>query len=246
MKTVFAFAFFWIVSSPLFAFSIPELKRPVHDEAALLNSADTARIENFLRAFEQTSKIQMAILITPSLEGADIESYSIEVAKKWKLGSKGKDQGLLLVIAPKERRMRLEVGYGLEGDLTDAFCRRVLQNGMGPYFKAGRYADGILIAIEWIAEKLSLDLRAPVSKRMQTSNKFFWVVFLFILFCFAGSVLPLLFFGRRLGGYSSYDPYRRRGWGGSDWGGGGGWSSGGGGFSGGGGSFGGGGASSSW
>ena len=227
------------------AVTVPRLTGPVVDEARLLRPIDLSNVEAFVKQVNSAADIQMAVLITPSLEGSDIESYTMAVAESWKLGKKGSDRGLLLVVAPNERRMRLEVGYGLEGDITDAYSKQILSDFMRPYFRQGRYADGILVAVELVAKKLGAGVSAPVGdqERLRPSVSiergtlspiakfliFILVVFLFLVLRFAGG-----YHGRGYGG------------GGGWYGGGGGGGFGGGGFSGGGGGFGGGGASSDW
>jgi uncharacterized protein len=222
---------------------IPELTRPVIDETGWLDETEKSRIEEVLRAFHEQAKFQMAVYIPQSLQDYDIESFSIAVAEKWKLGRKGDDRGLLLVIAPTERKIRLEVGYGLEGDLTDAFSYHVVHDVLPPYFKERRFGDGILIAIEEIAKKLNLQIPVEVPDRIQNQpaqrNPLGDLVTLIFLLLFGGAFLLPYFLG------SAYGRYGGGFWGG---GGGGGWGGGssGGDFGGGGGGFGGGGASSDW
>jgi uncharacterized protein len=243
-----AFALCLLLPAPLLAASaiaVPYLSGPVVDEAQLLSPEERAQVQQMVDTLNASGKVQMAVLIASSLQDNDIESYSIAVAEKWKLGKKKTDDGLIFLIAPHERQMRFEVGYGLEGDLTDALTKRILDEVVGPYFKAGRYRDGILLGIEAIAHKLGVDLNAPVDQRLTEhrgggSIPLLFGLLIFVLFSF-------------LAGFS---PTRRRypgGWGGGGfggWGGGGGFGGGGfgggGGFSGGGGGFGGGGSSSSW
>src|SRR4051812_41751689 len=97
----------------------PELSGPIIDEAGLVQGSERESLTAMLWKFHSSGRIQMVIYIPNSLEGSDIETFAHEAFQFWHLGEKGKDQGLLLVVAPNERKMRLEVGYGLEGDLTD-------------------------------------------------------------------------------------------------------------------------------
>lgn len=223
---------------------IPALTGPLVDSAGLLSSSEHQSTLSFIERLNATKKVQLAVLIVPSLEGSDIESYALRVAEKWKLGAKGKDDGLLLVIAPKERRMRFEVGYGLEGDIPDVIAKRILSDEMAPLFRQKRYADGIQLAIELVAKRIGVDLPSRVDRSVRAPRGdpagplLFWlIVFLLVIFLVGAFFSPA---SRRHGG-SDY-------WGGGGWGGGssGGSWGGGGGFSGGGGSFGGGGSSSSW
>jgi uncharacterized protein len=212
------------------AVNVPYLSGPVVDEVGLLSEPQRQALESMLRTLHQSRKVQMAILIPKSLQDTDIESYSMAVAEKWKLGTKGQDQGLLLVIAPNERKMRLEVGGGLEGDITDVYSKHLLTDVLRPYFRNQRYADGIMVVVEKISGKLGVDLQAPVQDREQSGGGFPWEAVLILIFVFL--YLGLQFFRPwwwMLGGGGG-------GWGGGD----------GGGFSGGGGGFSGGGASSDW
>jgi uncharacterized protein len=102
-----------------------------------------ARLEQALAAFERETSHQVAVLTVPSLEGEAIESFSMRVAEAWKLGQRGRDDGVLILVAPNDRRARIEVGYGLEGVLPDAVASRILRQRMTPRFAAGDFAGGI-------------------------------------------------------------------------------------------------------
>lgn len=128
---------------PLAALEVPPLSAPVTDMAGLLTAEQVEQLNALLLEYEAETSNQFAVLILPSLEGENLESYSIEVASTWALGQAEKDNSLLLLVALKERWLRIEVGYGLEGVLTDAFCGRVIDNRIVPYFKNERYFEGI-------------------------------------------------------------------------------------------------------
>lgn len=220
---------------------IPALSGALVDAAGLLSAPEASAVQSFIERLNASKRVQLAVLITPSLEGEDIESYSLKVGESWKLGRKGVDDGLLLVIAPNEKRMRFEVGYGLEGEIPDIIAKRILSDEMAPYFREKRFGDGIQVAVESVARRLGIDLQAQVDRTRKVrrgdpqGSLLFWLFIAFLIL-----VVVLSQFGG--GG-------RNSGWhGGGGWGGGsGGWGGGsGGGFSGGGGSFGGGGASSGW
>lgn len=237
---VLQFLFFF---TPLLAFEAPYLSGPVVDEVKLLSPNDAAQVDARVREIRQKTSVQMAVLIAASLQDLEIEDYAIRVADAWKLGKKGEDRGLLLVIAPNQRRMRLEVGYGIEGEIPDAVAKRILADGMAPYFKQQAYAQGIGVALDWIEARLEKkEFNEPVPSSRGGKNIFsiFFFIILLIIVFFSS------IFGRR----------RRSFWGGYDhWGSGGGFGGsrggfggfgGGGGWGGGGGGFGGGGSSSSW
>ena len=128
---------------PLSALEVPSLTAPVSDLARLLTAEQVDQLNNLLLDYEAETSNQFALLIIPSLEGEVLESYSIKVASAWALGEADKDNGLLLLVALAERKLRIEVGYGLEGVLTDAFCGRVIDNTIVPYFKKEQYYEGL-------------------------------------------------------------------------------------------------------
>jgi len=128
---------------PLSALEVPSLTAPVSDLARLLTAEQVDQLNNLLLDYEAKTSNQFALLIIPSLEGEVLESYSIKVASAWALGEADKDNGLLLLVALAERKLRIEVGYGLEGVLTDAFCGRVIDNTIVPYFKKEQYYEGL-------------------------------------------------------------------------------------------------------
>ncbi len=135
-------------SSHLFAASVPALKGRVNDYAKIIRDSDEREIEEYLAALEQNSGIQIAVLTMPSLDGEDIASFGIKVADKWQLGDKEKDNGALLLVAYAEHDLRIEVGDGLEGSLTDAKCGLILRNVIVPEFRDGNYSKGILEGIK--------------------------------------------------------------------------------------------------
>jgi uncharacterized protein len=224
---------------------------PVVDEFGLLSENERASLSQLLVNAKATSGVEIGVYIPASMRGREIEDFSIAVAEAWQLGRKKEDKGLLLVVAPKERKMRLEVGYGLEGDLTDAYSGRLLDQVMRPFFREGRYFEGIVATLYGIQEKLPLGLDQAAAPRVSQGREVRlngWVTLLLIgLFVL---MIPIMIFIRILQALGIVRPSVYRHYGGGHWGGGGGWSSrGGGGFGswgGGGGGFGGGGASSSW
>ncbi len=128
---------------PLAALEVPPLSAPVIDQAGLLSADEAQQLNDLLLNYETETSNQFAVLIIPSLDGEDLESYSILVAEAWALGEADKDNGLLLLVALAERRLRIEVGFGLEGVLTDAFCGRIIDHTIVPYFKSEQYFQGI-------------------------------------------------------------------------------------------------------
>jgi uncharacterized protein len=145
----FAYCLLFLGSNIVFAQKpIPELwGQRVHDEAHALKQTTIDQLEKDLKTYEDSTSNQIAILIVQSLDGEVIEEYSLKVAEKWKLGTKSKDNGALLLIAIDDHKMRIEVGHGLEGVLTDAQSNRIIRNEMAPNFRRGDYDAGVLVAI---------------------------------------------------------------------------------------------------
>jgi len=260
MRNTFKIVFLLCVLIPISisALEVPPLEGRVNDRAGIFSSSQSRELDQYLAALEQESSVQMAVLTVPGLKGEDLEGFSIRVADEWKLGQEGKDNGVLLILAVKDRKVRLEVGYGLEGVLTDAKSGYIVREIMIPYFSKGDYSGGITAAAMAVAGVVTggkditqSAIEESGRKGEQSSRRSVPInllVILFILFFNSfgrmgrrgrGGLFQLLFLNSLLG--SS----RRSGWGGgsgSSFGGGGF----GGGFGGGGGGFGGGGASGSW
>jgi uncharacterized protein len=219
---------------PAQALDVPPATGYVNDRADLLSPGVELKLEHFLEQFEKSDSTQLVVLTIPSLAGEALEGYSLKVAETWGIGQRGKDNGALLLIAKKERRMRIEVGYGLEDRLTDLLTGRILDREIRPRFKQGDYEGGVIAGVAAMAKavrgayqgdsrKTGSDKRSPLG---------FWALLLFL-----GPWLMLTRSRRRSsrGGI----------WFGGPFSGGGGFGSGGG-FGGGGGGFGGGGSSGSW
>jgi uncharacterized protein len=232
--------------------SFPALTGRVVDAANLLKPEERAAIEAKLKAHEDKTSDQVVVATVPSLEGTSVEDYANRLFRAWQLGQKKNNNGVLLLVAPNERKVRIEVGYGLEGALTDALSKVIITTAIAPQFQKGNFAGGIDAGVDAILSILTGDAeqwqrRAEV-REDQSSSVDTIITFLIIAF-----ILFQIYRAMRGGGGPGV--YRRRGgsgpWiiptgGGWSGGGGGGWSGGGGGFSGGGGSSGGGGASGSW
>lgn len=242
--------------------TFPKLTGRVVDNANLLDPAQEASLTAKLEALEKQSTRQLVVVTLPDLQGYEIEEYGYQLGRKWGIGQaeKGsleKDNGALLIVAPNERKVRIEVGYGLEGVLTDALSSVIIQQDILPRFRDKDMPGGIAAGTDAIISQLTLpeeEARAYAARVEEESRKaddndgiglfVFWLVIIFFFF-----VIPMIHAARGKG-----RPYRSSGvggittWGassGSSWGGGGG-GFGGGGFGGGGGSFGGGGSSGGW
>lgn len=146
----------WLLSlSALGQKPVPELwNMRVHDDAHVLKQETIDQLEKRLTHYEDSSSNQIAILIISSLDGESLEDYAIKVADKWALGKKDKDNGVLLLIAVDDHEMRLEVGAGLEGVLTDAMSSRIIRNEMAPAFRRGDFDSGVTAAIDGIIKAI--------------------------------------------------------------------------------------------
>lgn len=251
----------WALMGPAIAAPIyPELTGRITDEASLLTPADIADIEAELAAIEQTSTDQIAVVTVKSLQGYPIEDYGIGLARKWGIGQKGKDNGVLLIVAPNDRKVRIEVGRRLEPMLTDTMSMLIIENAIIPKFRRGDFAGGIRDGIRDIKAVLLGDAE-EVKRRAQTTrqpeNDPTVMIHLLVWFLIVALIIWINYRNMQTmaaGGPAGARRSRGSGpiiipGGSGDWGGGwssGGGSSGGGGWSGGGGSFGGGGASGSW
>ena len=228
------------IAAPTF----PPLTGRVVDNAHVLSAGTKADLTAKLAALEQKTGDQVVVVTLPSLQGYEIEDYGYQLGRAWGIGQKGKNTGALLIVAPGERKVRIEVGYGLEGVLTDALTSVILQQAVLPKFRAGDVEGGVVAGADAIVSQLGLDPATAQAKAQAAAQQpaappihipvIFIIIVVFVLFriLFRGGGLlglaPLLFMGG--GGYRGGDTF----------------GGGGGGFSGGGGSYGGGGSSGSW
>lgn len=157
--------FSFVLSFSLFAQkAVPELwNLRVHDEAHVLKQETIDQLEKQLAHYEDSTSNQIAILIINSLEDESLEDYSLRVAEKWKLGQKDKDNGVLLLIAVDDHKMRIEVGEGLEGVLTDALSNRIIRNEMAPAFRRADFDEGVTNAIGGITDAIGGEYSATDS-----------------------------------------------------------------------------------
>jgi len=257
---IFLVTIFLVASAE--AFQIPPLTGPVMDQAGVIDAASRTELETFLQALNTRGKAQVQVLVVETLDGMPLEEASIKIVDQYKLGTASKDNGALLLVVTKDRLLRIEVGQGLEGDLTDLASKRITSDVIKPFFKAGRYAEGIKAGVFAIASKVDpessgtnagpsavawsggeepkifkwlfeSDNPASIGRKIEM---FGFVIFV-LLFIISSGFRSAIGGGRGFGRSSS-------------WGGGGGWgggsSRGGSSWGGGGGGFSGGGASDSW
>ena len=241
-----------LIAAPAFAetLPVPALSGRVVDQAGVLTSAEESRLTTKLKNLENNTSIQLVVVTLSSLRGSPIEDWGLALGRTWGIGQKGKDNGALLIVAPNDRELRIEVGYGLEGTLPDATASAIIRNVIVPRFKSGAMADGISDGVDAIiavltgsGEEFTPSRGEAIGRTLSNFEPVLFIGFFIIIMIIAQ-------FRRRWG--SRYFRHSKGGWfyvdDGDHYSGGGfsSGSSGGGGFSGGGGSFGGGGSSGRW
>jgi uncharacterized protein len=225
------------------------------DDAHVLSPATVTDLTAKLADLETRTGRQLVVVTLPSLQGYDIEDYGYQLGRAWGVGQKGQDNGVLFIVAPNEKKVRVEVGYGLEPVLTDALSSVILQTQVLPRFRQGDIPGGVVAGTDALVQQLGLSdaeaqqqvqeaVRRPVPRRHETVGAIFSLLLVvFVISAFfrggrrgggMGWVLPMMFLGGALGGRDRDDDWGGGGGGGDD------------NFGGGGGSFGGGGSSGGW
>lgn len=181
--TFFISLFFLLLhSKSVLGLDVPVLKGYVNDYAHMISSPVKSRLEKELKHFEETDSTQIVILTIPSLEGEVLEEFSIKVAEKWKIGQKGKDNGVILIVAKQERRLRIEVGKGLEATLTDLLAGRIIDMVIKPRFKRGDFDGGFIAGVHAIMDAVKGEFKGETKKTAPSSRKD------------ANPIWPLIFF----------------------------------------------------
>lgn len=177
--------------------AVPELwNTRVHDDAQALKQETIDKLEKQLEAYEDSTSNQIAVLIISSLEGETIEEYSLRVAEKWKLGQKDKDNGVLLLVAVDDHKMRIEVGSGLEGVLTDALSSRIIRNEMAPNFRRADFDSGVTAGIDGIIAAIGGEYTANDSSEITELSLTARIliglgIYVFLgIFAFFGLIIP--------------------------------------------------------
>lgn len=229
-----------LIMAQAWALEVPEKPAGwVTDFTGTLSREEIMALNKKLAAFERETTNQVAVLLIPSLKGDSLEDFSIRLAEKWKVGQKGKNNGVILLIVKNDRKIRIEVGYGLEGALPDALAGAIIRQEIAPHFRAGQFYQGIEAGIAAIIAATKGEYRAKAANKKNATGSNLWLFLFFALF------IPVFIILLRLDRNRRYYTVGSRGWhAGGIWRGGGFTS--GGGFSGGGGGFGGGGASGQW
>jgi len=189
---VFLIALFLLPVEGANALDVPKLRGRVNDTAGILSASTQKQLDAVLADLEQTDSTQIVVLTLPSLEGENLEAFSIRVAETWKIGQKGLDNGAVLLVALKERKIRIEVGYGLEGRLTDLAAGRIIRNVIVPRFKTGDFDQGIADGVAAMIGVVQGEYEPPQNSRgKDTSAGRFHSIFV--------SLLAFLFFINVLG-----------------------------------------------
>src|SRR6266446_7777903 len=149
----------------------------INDYAGALSADERARLEDKLRTRERESSNQIVVAIFRSLEGESLEDFSIRLAQAWRIGRKGLDNGVIFLVFIDDRKMRLEVGYGLEGNLTDAVSSSILGDVVAPRFRERRIADGISAGLDAIDQAIAGTYRRPAPARRSVLDTY-WTLFL--------------------------------------------------------------------
>jgi uncharacterized protein len=173
-------------AAPATARDIPSLTARVNDYAAMLSPATRQQLESVLASLEKEESTQLAVLTIDSLQGENLEEFSLKVVEKWRLGQKGLDNGVLLLIAKNDRKLRIEVGYGLEGVLTDLTSGRIIRDIITPQFKNGNFDQGVIDGVSAMiaAVRGEFSTQSAISAGKQSADDLsgFVVFLLFILF----------------------------------------------------------------
>ncbi|OGT97503.1 MAG: methanol dehydrogenase [Geobacteraceae bacterium GWC2_48_7] len=179
-----------------FCLEVPQLRGHVNDYANLLSPDVSQRLEQALTEFEQSDSTQIVVLTIASLEGESLEEYSIKVAEAWRIGQAKLDNGAILLIAKQERKIRIEVGRGLEGKLTDLVSGRIIRGDISPYFKNNNYDSGITSGVSSIMQVVRGEYQAQPRDLKQgkksTEPVFTLLIFLLVAIVFLGSLSKFL------------------------------------------------------
>ena len=189
-----------ICPAQLAALEAPPLAGRVNDRARMLSADSLQRLEQKLAAFERETSNQVVVLTVPTLQGDDIDQFSIRVAEAWKIGQKGKDNGVLLVITQAERKVRIEVGMGLQGVLPDITAGRIIRDVMRPYLKSGNYDQGITVGVDSIIAATKGEFKGTGQPAKQNPAKNRSPSFITMLLGAAVAVAVFGLFSRYLGG----------------------------------------------
>lgn len=161
----------FVATSSVRALEVPRLQGYVNDYAGMMSDGVRAQLENTLRDFEQTDSTQIVILTIPSLEDETLEEFSMKVAESWKIGQQGRDNGIILLVARQERRVRIEVGRGLEGRMTDLMAGRIIDLVIAPHFRRGDFDGGFVAGVNALIDGVRGEYRSPDKRNRPAKDR---------------------------------------------------------------------------
>ncbi len=197
-RTIFIFlGLFFLAQAFLpyaYCLEVPALKGRVNDYGNILSTATETQLDHYLQQLEQTDSTQIAVLTIPSLEGESLEGFSLKVVESWKIGQAETDNGALLLVAVSDRKIRIEVGYGLEGSLTDLQAGRIIRNVILPKFKQGNFDQGVIDGVSAMIQTVKGEYTPPESHSgKKKDDPFGFLAILLLFFFFIGNVLHRIF-----------------------------------------------------
>ncbi|MCI0750592.1 MAG: TPM domain-containing protein [Flammeovirgaceae bacterium] len=169
----------------------------VHDEAGVIDPSIKTELEYILKQERDSTSNQIGVLVIPSLDGDDIDEYANRVFKEWKLGQAGKDNGVLFLIALEDKKMRIEVGYGLEGALTDMRSSQINRNEVAPFFRQGQYGEGVKAGVMGIIQSIKGEYKNENPVKRIKKKRSPWVTIVII-------IIFIIIASRRRGGGGGY------------------------------------------
>jgi len=193
---IIVMALFFPLLQQAHALDVPKLQGHVNDYARLFSSGAVQEVERLLSDFEERESTQIVVLTIPSLAGESLEEYSIKVAEVWRIGQKGLDNGAILLIAAKERKLRIEVGRGLEGKLTDLISGQIIRDEMTPKFRSGDFDGGLKAGVFSMMSAVKGEFQAQ-KKDLRHARRgappiFALLLFLFVVIAFVGAMSKIL------------------------------------------------------
>ena len=162
--------FFLVFCVPVHALEVPKLQGYVNDYAGMISPQAKATLEQELQAFEQSDSTQIVVLTIPSLEGEVLEEFSIKVAEQWKIGQTGKDNGIIVLVSKQDRKIRVEVGRGLEGQITDLMSGRIIDLVIMPKFKRGDFDGGLISGVHALIDAARGEFKADSTREPTRRN----------------------------------------------------------------------------
>ncbi len=188
MRPIVLFILLLLLPAVAHPLDVPQLQGRVNDYARILSPQGKSAVERELAALEQSDSTQVVVLTVPTLQGASLEEYSIRVAEAWRIGQKGLDNGAILLVAKAERKIRIEVGRGLEGKLTDLVSGRIIRDRIAPRFKAGDLDGGILAGVQAVSQVVRGEYQAK-GEALRHAKKSAPPIYAFLIFLLVAVVL---------------------------------------------------------